>query len=117
MLLTSVELVQFMSVVESNVHTNIYTLSLLKINAVDCERTFLFFAEFISVLYGQKYYILVKLTAFTNLQYLLQQKKNAMLLLEESAEQQNTFFTATGVIHSCLNVKYYILKSCSDLSS
>ena len=39
----SVELVQFVSVVEScYVHTNIYTLSLLKINAVDSEWTFPF---------------------------------------------------------------------------
>jgi hypothetical protein len=39
----SVELVQFMSVVESScVHTNIYTLSLRKINAVDSERKFFF---------------------------------------------------------------------------
>jgi hypothetical protein len=37
-----VELVQFVSIVESHVNTNIYTLSLLKINAVDSERTFLF---------------------------------------------------------------------------
>jgi hypothetical protein len=46
----SVELVQFVSVVESYVNTNIYTLSLLKINTVDSERTFIFFAEFIRVL-------------------------------------------------------------------
>ena len=38
----SVELVQFVSAVESYAHTNIYTLSLLKINAFDSERTFLF---------------------------------------------------------------------------
>ena len=38
----SVELVQFVSVVESYVYSNIYMLSLLKINRVDSERTFLF---------------------------------------------------------------------------
>ena len=38
----SVESVEFVSVVECFVHTNIYTLSLLKRNGVGSERTFIF---------------------------------------------------------------------------
>ena len=55
------------------------------------------------VLHAQKAYILVNLTAVSNLQYLLQWK-NIIILFEESAQQQNTFITATGMIHSPLKV-------------